>query len=95
MSIPDYVLNQIKCCSNCEDKNHVLIEPVLLKSGGNACKECINDSFKCLHCNSIHSNHDLTECKSAESLIRYFMKDLSDHLDVEIHSTKDLLKCFK
>ena len=94
MSLPDYVLNEITCCLN--DDQHILLEPVLLKCGGNACKECINDpnrsSVKCLKCHSIHLRNDFTDCKVAESLIRYVLKDLSKNLDNEIQSMKDLLK---
>ena len=57
---------------------------------------CINypneSSFKCLKCSSTHNKNDFTENKSTESLIRFIMKDLSDNLDDEIKSTKDLLK---
>ena len=92
MSLPDYVLKQINCCLSAKDDNHFLIDPVILKCGGNACKVCVSDSIKCLNCNSVHSNIYYIECKSAESLIRFIMKDLSANLDDQIRSTKDLLK---
>ena len=94
MSIPDYVLNEIKCCLH-EDQ-HIILEPVLLKCGGNACKGCINNcnksSVKCFKCNSLHTKHDYTENKSTESFIRFVMRDLSKDLDLEINSIKDVLK---
>ena len=93
MSLPDYVFKQIKCCLSADD-SHIIIEPVILKCGGNACKECVIGSFKCLHCNNTHSNDDYTDCKSVESLIRFVMKDLNSDLDDQIRSTKDLLKSF-
>ena len=93
MSLPDYILKQIKCCLSADD-NHIQIDPVLLKCGGNACKECVNDSTKCLNCNSIHSKNDFTECKSTESLIRYFVKELFANLNDELRSTKDSLNGF-
>jgi hypothetical protein len=94
MSLPDYVLKEIKCCLN-EDQ-HILLDPVLLKCGGNACKECINDPSKtsvaCFKCKSSHLKNDFTDCKVAESLIRYVLKDLSKNLDDEIKLIKDHLK---
>ena len=94
MPVPDFVLKQINCCLSGQDDSHVLIDPVILKCGGNACKVCVGGSSKCLHCHIIHSNYDFTECKLGESLIRCFIKDLSANLDEEIRSTKDLLKGF-
>ena len=92
--IPDYVLNEIKCCLHKDP--HILLEPVLLKCGGNACKGCINDpsksSVKCFKCSSTHKKNDFTENKSTESLIRFVMKDLSKNLDDEIKSMKEILK---
>jgi hypothetical protein len=92
-AVPDYILKDIKCCLN-EDQ-HILLEPVLLKCGGNACKGCISDSstasVKCLKCNTTHDKNDFIENKSFESVIRFFLKDLSNNLDDEIKSMKDLL----
>ena len=93
MSIPDYILKQLECCMSADD-NHFLIEPVLLKCGGNACKVCVSNSIKCLNCNRTHSKNDFTECKLGESLIRFFMKGLTANLDEEMRMTKDLLKGF-
>ena len=96
MSLPDYVLNEIKCCLN--EEQHILLEAVLLKCGGNACKGCINDPRKasvvCFKCISSHLKTDFTDCKVAESLIRYVLKDLSKKLDDEIKAMKDHLKGF-
>ena len=93
-AIPEYILNEIKCCLHKDP--HILLEPVILKCGGNACKGCINDinksSFKCLKCNLTHDKNDFVENKSTESLIRFVMKDLSNNLDDEIKAMKELLK---
>ena len=94
MSVPDFVLKQIECCLSGEDDNHFLIDPVILKCGGNACKVCVSGSSKCLHCNKTHLKNDYIECKSAESLIRFFVKDLFANLDDELRSTKDSLNGF-
>ena len=67
MSLPDYILKQIKCCLSADD-NHIQIDPVLLKCGGNACKECVTGSIKCLNCNETHLKGDFIENKLAESL---------------------------
>ena len=95
MSLPADVLKQIKCCLN-EDE-HILIDPVLLKCGANACKECISESLsclvKCLNCNGSHSKYDyFTINKLANSLIHFVMKDLSGNLHKEIKSIKEDLK---
>ena len=89
MPFPENLLKQIKCCLNKNDK-HTLVDPVLLKCGGNACKECVTGSIKCLNCNETHLKGDFIENKLAESLIRSFMKDQYVSLDEEI----DLLKGF-
>ena len=94
MSVPDFVLKQIECCLSGEDDNHFLIDPVILKCGGNACKVCVSGSSKCLNCNRTHSKNDFTECKLGESLIRCFIKDLSANLNYELRSIKDSLKGF-
>ena len=91
MPIPEYVLKQIKCCLN---EKHVLLDPVLLKCGGNACKECASGSIKCLNCNETHLKGDFIENKSTESLIRFFMNDLYANLDEEIRSMRALLNGF-
>ena len=93
MPIPDYVLRQIECCLN-ENENHILVDPVLLKCGGNACKECVTGSIKCQNCNGRHLKGDFTENKSTESIIRFFMNDLRDNLDKDIRCIKDLLNGF-
>ena len=94
MSLPADILKQIKCCLN-EDE-HILIDPVLLKCGGNACKECISESLslvKCLNCNGRHSKYDFfTINKIANSFIQLVMKDLSGNLHKEIKSVKEDLK---
>jgi hypothetical protein len=93
-TVPEYILNEIKCCLHKDP--HILLEPVLLKCGGNACKGCINDinksSIKCYKCNLTHDKNDFVENKSTESLIRFVMKDLSKNLDDEIKAMKELLK---
>jgi hypothetical protein len=40
--ISETLLNQIKCCSPTD--GHITIEPILLKCGGNICKQCIIES---------------------------------------------------
>jgi hypothetical protein len=40
--ISETLLNQIKCCSPTD--GHITIEPILLKCGGNICKQCLIES---------------------------------------------------
>ena len=90
MSLPEYVLKQINCCLSQEE--HIIEEPVILKCGGNACKECTqNYRFECQKCSMKHNKNEFVECKSTESLIRYFMSDLSKSLDEKLCSIKVLL----
>ena len=55
MEIPETCLNQLKCCAF--NDGHIAIEPVLVKCGANACKECIKSTkgevIKCFNCNGI------------------------------------------
>ena len=90
MSIPEYILKQIKCCLSLDE--HIIREPVSLECGGNACKECIASyRFECQHCSMKHNINDFSECKSTESLILYVMSDLCQSLEEEICSIKVLL----
>ena len=61
MPLPGALLNQIKCCLS--NDGHILIEPVVLKCTGSACKECISDSEEeviyCYACNGKHQKNDL------------------------------------
>ena len=54
-------MKQINCCLS--DDNHIVIEPVIFKCGGNACKQCVDDiqglSVKCFNCKKNHHKNDL------------------------------------
>ena len=60
MAIPEAFLNQMKCCAF--DDGHIAIEPVLVKCGANACRECIKSTkgevIKCFNCNGTHETKD-------------------------------------
>ena len=82
MAIPEAFLNQIKCCAL--DDGHIVIEPVLVKCGANACKECIKTAevINCYNCNGTHQTKDSINSpinKSSELIVQYFLNDLFEY----------------
>ena len=84
MPIPEAILNQMKCCAF--NDGHIAIEPVLVKCGVNACKECIKSAkgevIYCYNCNGTHEAKDsfnLTINKLSESMVQYYLNDLFEH----------------
>ena len=84
MAIPEAFLNQMKCCAF--DDGHIAIEPVLVKCGANACRECIKSTkgevIKCFNCNGTHETKDSINSpiiKSSESMVQYFLNDLFEY----------------
>ncbi len=63
MVISDALLNQIKCCLSTD--GHIVIEPVVLKCGGNACRECANPNTFSIDCFSCSHKHEKTELLNA------------------------------
>ena len=99
MSIPEPILNQIKCCQG--NDGHIAIEPVLLNCGGHICKQCISESSNeisnCLHCKSQHNKRDLlnsTISKLAEITINSYLNDLFQYIETMLKSTLEDLKGF-
>ena len=97
MAIPETILTQMKCCLT--QDYHVAIEPILLKCGANACKDCINSSTdEALICFSCHEKHekkcfqDAPVNKMAESVVQFFLKDLFKDLDEKILNFKQDIK---
>lgn len=72
----DYQLkfNSLRCHLN-ENDVHFLIDPKLLPCSNSACYECIKSTivngndFKCPLCNQLHSNMNINELKTNNSLI--------------------------
>ena len=99
MTLNEIILNQLKCCLN--DDEHIVIEPILFKCGGNACKECVKNSYdaeiKCYCCNGKHLKDDLLDSpfnKIADSLVQINLKDLFEYLEMKMKSTVNSLKGF-
>jgi hypothetical protein len=99
MSIPKEVLNKIRCCLF--DDGHIVIEPVVLKCGANACIKCFDNStvtkIKCFGCNETHKKNDLlnaaeTDSEIVDSLIHSFLPDLFEDLKNKLETTAELLK---
>ena len=84
MPLHEDILNQLKCCAF--DDGHIAIEPVLVKCGANACKECIKTSKEdviiCYNCNGTHETKDLINSpinKLSESMVKIYMNDLLEY----------------
>ena len=80
MPITSAIKKQLKCCL--VEDFHLAIEPILLKCGGNACKECISSSnetsFYCFNCDNVHEKIELKEApinKIVESVMQYFLSE--------------------
>ena len=104
MVISDALLNQIKCCLSTD--GHIVIEPVVLKCGGNACRECANSSpntfsfsnsfsIDCFSCSHKHEKTELLNApanKFASIFIKSSLHDLFEYIEVKLDSTYSLLK---
>ena len=84
MPLHEDILNQLKCCAF--NDGHIAIEPVLVKCGANACKECIKtakeDAIICYNCNGTHETKDLINSpinKLSESMVKIYLNDLFDY----------------
>ena len=101
MSIPKDVVRQLKCCLT-DQESHTVLEPILLKCGGNGCKKCVlesvNDMFKCFNCNNLHNKNEFLGShvnKVTESLIKLYLNQLFDDLKEKMRSVFENLKgCF-
>ena len=99
MSIPEILLNQLKCCLN--NDGHIVAEPIVLKCSGNACKNCIKDLkaknviLNCYKCKGKHENKDLLEapnCELAETLIQTYIGDFFNYIENNMKLTSETLK---
>jgi hypothetical protein len=98
MVISNDLLNQIKCCLSTD--GHIVIEPVVLNCGGNACKECVKSSLNnipidCFSCSRKHDRNELLKApanKFASIFIKSSLHDLFEYIEVKLDSTYSLLK---
>jgi hypothetical protein len=97
MPIPEPVLNQIKCCFF--NDGHIAIEPIQLKCGATACKECVNEAneekLDCNSCKDKHEKKDLTSIpinKVAETLVHSFLQDLLEYIQIKYNNIKAAIK---
>ena len=84
MPLPEAVINQFKCCAF--NDGHITIEPVLVKCGANACKECLTTAkgevINCYNCNGTHETKDSIDSpinKSSETIVQYFLNDFFEY----------------
>jgi hypothetical protein len=100
MSIPENILNQMKCCLY--NDGHIVHEPILLKCGANACKKCVSDStnqiLKCNFCNCLHELNDLLNSPKNELMeyvVTLFLDDLFQDLNKKLECAAASLKGFR
>ena len=97
MPIPESVLNQMKC--SFFNDGHIAIEPIQLKCGATACKECVNDATEkkidCKSCKEKHEKKDLISIpvnKVAETLVHNFLEDLFEYVKIEYEKIRAAIK---
>ena len=90
-------IDELECCLR--NDGHIVIDPVLLKCGGNACKSCINNiqqiAADCKSCKKTHEKKDLLECTSnrlASTLVEYYLSDLFEYVDKKVEYLTQSLK---
>ena len=97
MPLEETFLAELKCCLH--DDGHIVIKPLQLKCGGNACQRCVNDmkriSTKCFECNKEHTKNDLISSapnKIAQKLIETSVEDIFKYLQKKLQSLKSINK---
>jgi hypothetical protein len=97
MSIPENILKELKCCL--KKDSHFAYEPVVLKCGSNACKNCIieakDDKLRCFSCGDDHKKSEYLDFKInkvAKSVIKSFLNDLIQDLNAKLAATEQFLK---
>lgn len=97
MTIPENILKELKC--SLRSDGHYAYEPVVLKCGSNACKNCIKDAkdekLKCYSCGDEHQKKDYSDFKInkvAKSVMKSFLEDLIQDLDTKLAATEESLK---
>ena len=97
MPLPENVLNTLKCCLN--KNGHIVIDPVVLKCKGSACKQCVkdikNDDIECYCCNEKHLKRHLLEAPGsiiAETLVQTFLTDLFEYIENKLQLLREEFK---
>ena len=97
MPIPELLLKQMKCCVTKD--GHIVIEPFLLKCGGNACQQCVKESFQkmifCYFCNEKHEKENILNSPKnliAETMVKSFLTDLFQDVNQKLESTIEASK---
>ena len=98
-SIREEISRQVKCGLSNNNDEHIVIEPMLLSCGDNACKNCIENlnemQKECNHCKKIHKKDDLKKAvpnNAVKLLMKSYLKELNDELDGKV---KDAIKSMK
>ena len=94
----DEIIKQMNCCLS--DDNHIVIEPVILNCGGNACKQCVDDiqglSVECFNCKQIHLKSDLERMPLNSTMKMLIEKALLKDVVAQLKSKlNDLLSEFE
>ena len=95
MPLEEKLLEKLKCCLH--DDGHIVIEPLQIKCGGNACLTCINEikeeSKECFKCKKAHAKDDLINSipnEIAETLVEISINDLFKYLQEKLQSLKSI-----
>ena len=99
MPIEKELLKEITCCLNNDDP-HFVIEPVLLKCSGNACRKCLTELsdtriIKCLNCGHAHEKKEIINSPIntlAETIINLRINDIFQYLDNKLTILTESLK---
>ena len=96
MTISKKIMKEITCCLSNDE--HVVIEPIILECGSNACKKCINEInqfSQCYRCNKTHEKEKSLKLpfnKLATVVVETFLPDLFKNLEIELKTVTDSLK---
>ena len=97
--VTEEFLNEIKCCLN--DDGHYVNEPILMKCGANACKNCINEShnevLECKKCNGQHNKSDYVNAvinKFVQNFQNANLNAIVEDIKTRLAFVKDSLKGF-
>lgn len=97
MPLPEALLNEMKCCIF--NDGHIAIEPIQLKCGALACKECIKSKteceMNCYNCSGTHNKSNYinsTKNKLSETVIQFNLDELFQYVDETLKSVHSNLK---
>ena len=67
MPILDTVVNQFRCSMGTD--GHILSDPISLNCGGNACRNCVVETIRCLNCNGSHDRTSVLNSPNNKAIL--------------------------